>query len=79
VILDKIETGGLGQLGPQLVALQAWKELGFSPMLEEPGLSASQIATAQLLVANRLIELWASGRSLIGRSAPPCQKCWGSG
>ena len=55
VILDKVETGEGVQLGPQLVALQAWKELGFTPMLEDLGLNASQIATAQLLVANRLI------------------------
>jgi len=56
VILDKISTGGGVQLGPQLVALQAWKELGFMPMLEEMELNASQIATAELMVANRLIK-----------------------
>ena len=55
VILDKIDTGDNVQLGPQLVALQAWKELGLTPMLEELGLNASRIATAQLMVANRLI------------------------
>ena len=55
VILDKVDTGDSVQLGPQLVALQAWKELGLTPMLEELGLNASRIATAQLMVANRLI------------------------
>ncbi len=55
VILDKVDTGDNVQLGPQLVALQAWKELGLTPMLEELGLNASRIATAQLMVANRLI------------------------
>jgi len=55
VILDKVDTGDSVQLGPQLVALQAWKELGLTPMLEDLGLNASRIATAQLMVANRLI------------------------
>lgn len=55
VILDKVDAGDNVQLGPQLVALQAWKELGLTPMLEELGLNASRIATAQLMVTNRLI------------------------
>ena len=55
VILDKIETGDNVQLGPQLVALQAWKELRLTPILEDLGLNVSRIATAQLMVANRLI------------------------
>jgi transposase len=56
VLLDEIETSNVVQLGPQLVARQAWEELRFTPMLEELGLNASQIATAQLMIANRLIE-----------------------
>ena len=56
VILDQLETCDGAQIGPQLVALQAWKDLGFTPMLEEMGINASQIATAQLMVANRLIQ-----------------------
>jgi transposase len=56
VVLDGIETDNVVQLGPELVALQAWEELGFTPMLEALGLNASMIATAQLMVANRLIE-----------------------
>lgn len=56
VILEKIETSDIVQLGPQLVALQAWEELRFTPILEELGLNASQIATAQLMISNRLIE-----------------------
>jgi len=55
VILNKVDTSDNVQLGPQLVALQAWKALGFTPMLEELGLNASRIATAQLMVSNRLI------------------------
>jgi len=56
VILDQVETYNVVQLGPQLVALKAWDELGFTPMLEGLGLNASTIATAKLMVANRLIE-----------------------
>jgi hypothetical protein len=56
VLLDRIETENVVQLGPQLVALKAWEELGFTPMLEALGMSASRIATAQLMVANRLIK-----------------------
>ena len=56
VLLDEIETSNVVRLGPQLVARQAWEELHFTPMLEELGFNASQIATAQLMIANRLIE-----------------------
>ena len=56
VILDKIQTSNVVQLGPQLVALQAWEELRFTPMLEALGMNPSQIATAQLMISNRLIE-----------------------
>lgn len=55
VILNKVETSDNVQLGPQLVAMEAWKQLGLTPMLEKFGLNASRIATAQLMVANRLI------------------------
>jgi transposase len=56
VILDGIETENIVQLGPQLVALQAWEELGFTPMLRELGMNQSRIATAQLMITNRLVE-----------------------
>ena len=56
VILEKIETSNVVQLGPQLVALQAWEELKFTPMLEALGMNPSQIATAKLMIANRFIE-----------------------
>jgi len=55
VIIDRVESENVVQLGPQLVALEAWKRLGLGAILEEAGLNPSQIATAQLLVANRLI------------------------
>ena len=44
------------ELGPELVALKAWEELGLTPMLASLGMNPSRIATAQLLVANRFIE-----------------------
>lgn len=56
VIIDQIETENVVQLGPQLVALKAWQQLGLSPMLAQLGMNPSRIATAQLLVANRFIE-----------------------
>ncbi|MGB5694844.1 MAG: IS1634 family transposase, partial [Polyangiales bacterium] len=56
VILDEIETTEVVELGPELVALKAWEELGLTPMLAGLGLSPGRIATAQLLVANRFIE-----------------------
>lgn len=56
VLLDAIETEDVVQLGPQLVAMKAWEALGFTPMLRDLGLNESRIATAQLMVANRLIE-----------------------
>lgn len=56
VLIDQVETENVVQLGPQLVALKAWEQLGLSSMLAELGLNPSRIATAQLLVANRFIE-----------------------
>ena len=56
VVVDRVESENVAQLGPQLVAMEAWKELGLGRLLEKSGLNASQIATAQLLVAGRLIE-----------------------
>jgi transposase len=56
VILDQIQTGNLAQLGPELVAMEAWKDLGLSAVIAGLGFNASQIATAQLMIANRLIE-----------------------
>ena len=56
VILDSIETTDVVELGPELLALKAWEELRFTPMLEAFGMNPSAIATAQLMVSNRLIE-----------------------
>ena len=56
VVADRVESENVVEFGPQLVALEAWGQLGLGPMLEETGLNPSQIATAQLLVAARLIE-----------------------
>ena len=46
VILDSIETTDVVELGPELVALKAWEELRFTPMLEALGMNPSAIATA---------------------------------
>ena len=56
VMLDEIQTQNGVQLGPELVALKAWEALELTPILENLGMNASAIATAQLMVSNRLIE-----------------------
>lgn len=56
VLVDGIATENVVQLGPQIVARAAWRELGLDRILGDAGLNSAQIATAQLLVANRLIE-----------------------
>ena len=56
VVVDQVESENVVQLGPQIVAMEAWKQLGLGVLLENNGLNPSQIATAQLLVAGRLIE-----------------------
>lgn len=56
VLVDGIATENVVQLGPQIVARAAWRELGLDRILAVSGLNPAQIATAQLLVANRLIE-----------------------
>lgn len=56
VLLDEIETQNVVQLGPQLVAMKAWEALALSSLLEELGMNPSAIATAQLMVSNRLLE-----------------------
>ncbi len=56
VMLDQIQTQEVVQLGPELVACKAWEALELTPILEDLGMNASSIATAQLLVSNRLIE-----------------------
>jgi len=57
VVLEGIETENVVQLGPQLVALRAWEELGFTPMLRSLGMNPSRIATAQLMITNTLVSL----------------------
>lgn len=56
VLVDRVQTEDVVQLGPQLVAAKAWEALGLSALLEKLGLNPSSAATAELLVANRLIE-----------------------
>jgi len=56
VLVDRVAVENVVQLGPQLVARAAWRELGFEGILRDAGLNPAQAATAQLLVANRLVE-----------------------
>jgi len=43
-------------LGPELVAMQAWDALNFSSILKDAGIPEHVIPTAKLMIANRLIE-----------------------
>ena len=56
VLVDQVETEHVVGFGSELVALEAWNALGLTEMLEELDMPKKQIATAQLMVANRLIE-----------------------
>jgi len=56
VLVDQIATENIVQFGPQLIARAAWRALGLDQILRNCGLNTAQSATAQLLVANRLIE-----------------------
>ena len=56
VLIDQIETEQVMEFGPELVALEAWEKLGLTPILADLGFNPSSIATAKLMVANRLIE-----------------------
>lgn len=56
VLLDEIQTQQVVELGPQLVAMKAWDALGFPPMLQNLGMNPTAIATAQVMISNRLIE-----------------------
>jgi transposase len=55
VLIDQIETENVVELGPELVALKAWGELELDETLAGVGMNPSQIATAKLMVSNRLI------------------------
>ncbi|MCK4564521.1 MAG: hypothetical protein KAU94_07595, partial [Verrucomicrobia bacterium] len=56
VLVDQVETENVVGFGSELVALEAWNELGLTDVLEGLNMPKKQIATAQLMVANRLIE-----------------------
>lgn len=56
VLADQVETEDVATFGAEILALEAWNELGLTTVLEEAGMPKKQIATAQLMVANRLIE-----------------------
>ena len=75
-MLDEIQTEQVVELGPQLVAMKAQDALGFTPMLQNLGMNptATAIATAQVMISNRLIESL-SEWALIGwaQRATPCR------
>ena len=56
VLVDQVQSEQVVPYGAPMVALHAWEQLGLSDVLRKEGLAPSAIATAQLMVANRLIE-----------------------
>ena len=56
VLVDQIETENVVSFGAEIVASEAWNELGLTSVLEDIGMPKKQILTAQLMVMNRLIE-----------------------
>jgi transposase len=56
VLVDGIQTDDVVGFGPHLVALKAWEALGLPAVLRKLGMGPEQIAMAQLMVANRLVE-----------------------
>ena len=55
-MVERIRTDDVVGFGPHLVALKAWEALGVSTILDELGMGPGQIAIAQLMVVNRLVE-----------------------
>lgn len=56
VLVDRVQSENIVQFGPQIVAMKAWEQLGLGEILRQRELNDAQIATAQLLVAARLID-----------------------
>lgn len=56
VLVDKVTSEDIVELGPELVAMHAWDKLNFSSILKAAGIPEQVIPTAKLMIANRLIE-----------------------
>ncbi len=56
VLVDQVEAENVVGFGAELVAIEAWNKLGLTSVLKNVGMPKKQIATAQLMVSNRLIE-----------------------
>ena len=56
VCIDEVEHGITTELGPELVGLHAWNELGMPVVLRSLGFNKVQIATAAVSVINRLVD-----------------------
>jgi transposase len=55
VLLDEVQHETVSELGPELVALEAWKSLGFDTCLKNLGFNGSQCMDATVTVINRLV------------------------
>jgi hypothetical protein len=55
VLLDQVQHESVSELGPELVALEAWRCLGFDDCLAHLGFNELQRKTAAATVINRLV------------------------
>lgn len=56
VLADKVETSNVVEFGPQLVGMEAWRELGLTEALLEMGMNKRSVSIAQTMVINRIVE-----------------------
>lgn len=56
VLADKVETSNVVEFDPQLVGMEAWRELGLTEILLELGMNKRAISLSQTLVINRIVE-----------------------
>jgi len=55
VKINEIETENVVEYGPELVGMQAWNALEIPSLLRKSGMSTRVVATAQMMVINRII------------------------
>lgn len=56
VLVDKVVSENIVELGAELVAMHAWDALDLSSILKDTGIPEQVVPTAKLMIANRLIE-----------------------
>jgi transposase len=56
VLADKVESSNVVEFGPQLVGMEAWRELSLTEALLNMGMNRRAVSIAQTLVINRIVE-----------------------